>query len=537
MAIGTTYQSAEFSQLAQQLYDPVSRELMIDAVTLDCGHTVSQKTAELYIQKKVCPVDHSHEVSIFVPNLSIRIIVQLFLDAPPALNPFIPKSLVNNAETIEKLRSTIDDISSELRATREELKRMREVSQHFERESEKKQAREQAFQMTEQAKERFALHLPLHSLEIEVLKRYFGAEFQESGLYTDIAKILLWPCPVWPDKASLSGLVEVMQQCPNLTTLSLAWCRHLEDEDLQAITLCCPNQETNQSWKMSQLRHLDLSNCPGVTDAGLAIIGQNCPNLQGLNLNGCSHITDNGTQVLTYNIGGSPNFKQLQTLSLSGTKITDQSIGYIIRFCRDVQSLNLSHCESVTDKGIVSIARSILRDHLHTLNLHGCNQLTDVAITEIAQNCTALQTLVWTNGEVIKEPKKYVELKANMIELNHDATAHLQHLLTQLRIDREIIAYLIQFGAQLNQRISGPIWNGGTPAHLIAGCSRVDSGKRIEILKLFRDYHLNFRILDHEARTALEVARTHNSSGRNQPVVDFLEEIAKEQLLLNAQEK
>ena len=376
-----------FDLFAHQLIDPVSKDWMVDAVALThCGHTLSQRTADACIERGLpCPIGEPHEMSPYVQCLAIRQIIQLCLAAYPASTSFATKGLGNNAETNEKLMSAIADIFSELKVSREKLKIMEEELQYLKREYEKNQAREQAFQVKEQVKERFAFHLD-HSLEVEALKKYFGAECLELGFYTDITKILSWPCPIWPNKTGLLGLTEVMQLCPNLTTLSLTWCKYLENEDMEAIATCFPNLETNQSWKMSYLRHLDLSNCRRVADAGLAIIGQNCPNLQELILNGCSQITDLGIQILSYNIGGSPNCPQLQTLNLSGTRITDQAIAYIIRFCRDIQSLDLSYCESITDKGVISIAQTY-RQNLHTLNLQGCSQLTDASITKIAQNC------------------------------------------------------------------------------------------------------------------------------------------------------
>jgi len=387
MAIGTPLQLGDFNQFAQLLYDPISREPMVDAVTLDCGHTVSQRTADIFIQKKTCPIDHA-QISSSVPNLNTRAFVQFFLATHPTSIPGSPKSLGNSAENTEKLMSIVADMFSELKATREELREVKEVLQDFKRESEKIRAREQPLQ----AKERFALHLPSYHLGLEELKQYFGTELQ-LGLYTDIKNILLWPCPIWPDKEGLSGLTEVIRICPNLTTLSLTWCRHLEDEDLQAIALCFPNQEGDKHWKMSFLLHLDLGNCCRMGNMGLATIGQNCPNLQELIVKGCTQITDAGIQILCCNVGGSHNCPQLQTINLSGTKITDQAIGYFTRYCPELRSLDLSNCESITDKGVVSLAQTY-RQNLLTLNLQGCKNITDVSIIEITKNCSALQTLV-----------------------------------------------------------------------------------------------------------------------------------------------
>ena len=70
--------SIETHQFYQNLLDPVTHELMADAVTLNCGHTVSQKTADVCIQQGLpCPIDHSHAFSSYVPSLITREFVQL----------------------------------------------------------------------------------------------------------------------------------------------------------------------------------------------------------------------------------------------------------------------------------------------------------------------------------------------------------------------------------------------------------------------------------------------------------------------------
>ena len=95
--------SVETHQFYQNLLDPVSQEIMVDAVTLNCGHTVSQKTADVCIQQGLpCPVDHEHPVSSFVPSLITRELVQLA--AHPA-HPVPVSPAQKNSETIERLMS------------------------------------------------------------------------------------------------------------------------------------------------------------------------------------------------------------------------------------------------------------------------------------------------------------------------------------------------------------------------------------------------------------------------------------------------
>src|SRR5206468_4232344 len=102
----------------------------------------------------------------------------------------------------------------------------------------------------------------------------------------------------------------------------------------------------------------------------------NCPNLQVLLLNGCSKITNDGVQILSCHIGGSSNCPEMQTLGLSGTKITNQAFKYLFEFCPNLHSLDLSHCKHITDEGVIGITEAY-RQNLQSLSLQGCLQLTD----------------------------------------------------------------------------------------------------------------------------------------------------------------
>jgi len=368
------------SSIQHLLLDPVSHEIMVDAVTLTCGHTVSQKTADVCLQKGLpCPIDQTHAVSSYVPSLMIRQLVQ------SAAHPIPLSPAHKSLEAIERLMSGQQLLIAELKASKAEL-------QAFKRQYETDQIRQEM-----QLQLARCLTHPL--VGKEELKNYFGEESQELRSLSDITQILFWPCPIWSDKATVSGLTEVMQQCSNLTTLRMSWCQSFADKDLEVMVSCFSNPDTHSSWKTSHLRHLDLSNCQRVTNGGLSIIGQNFPNLQRLILNGCTQINDGGIQILSYNMGGSSNCPYMQILGLSETQITDQALRYIARFCPDLHTLDLSHCKQITDVGVIYIAEAY-RENLRNVHLEGCHQTTDASLPAIAQNCPNLKEIHWRDTQI-----------------------------------------------------------------------------------------------------------------------------------------
>jgi len=374
------------SSIQHLLLDPVSHEIMVDAVNLNCGHTVSQKTADVCLQKGLpCPIDQTHAVSSYVPSLMIRQLVQ------SAAHPVPPLPAHKSLEAIERLMSGQQLLIAEMANLAAELKTSRAEHQVFKRRYETDQIR-QEMQL------QLIKHL-VHPLEKEELKRYFGEELQVLRSFSDITQILFWPCPIWSDKATVSGLTEVMQQCPNLTTLRMSWCQSFADEDLEVMVGCFSNPDAHSSWKTSHLRHLDLSNCQRVTNVGLFIIGQNFPNLQRLILNGCTQINDGGIQIFSYNMGGSSNCPYMQILGLSETQITDQALRYIVRFCPDLHTLDLSHCKQITDVGVICIAEAY-RENLRNLHLEGCHQATDASLPAIARNCPNLKEIHWRDTQI-----------------------------------------------------------------------------------------------------------------------------------------
>ncbi|OCT89381.1 F-box and leucine-rich protein 22 [Xenopus laevis] len=82
-------------------------------------------------------------------------------------------------------------------------------------------------------------------------------------------------------------LLAVSERCPNLQSLTLSGCAHVNDDILIEILTCCSN-----------LRSLKLENCSGVSDKMLAMIPVLACHLNTLHVNFCRNITKEGLYFL-----------------------------------------------------------------------------------------------------------------------------------------------------------------------------------------------------------------------------------------------
>eukprot|EP00252_Welwitschia_mirabilis_P001964 TRINITY_DN1192_c0_g1_i1.p1 TRINITY_DN1192_c0_g1~~TRINITY_DN1192_c0_g1_i1.p1 ORF type:complete len:661 (+),score=79.20 TRINITY_DN1192_c0_g1_i1:469-2451(+) len=145
------------------------------------------------------------------------------------------------------------------------------------------------------------------------------------------------------------GLAAVGNGCPALRELSLWDCPLIGDKGLVAIAKGCP-----------LLEKLDLLNCPLVTDAALEAVAENCPKLSLLNLESCPLIGNKSLLAVAQ--------------------------------CCEVKVLSVTNCMLVSDEGILPFASS----NITKLKLQGLG-VTDLSLEAIGRSCTDLMELVLTN--------------------------------------------------------------------------------------------------------------------------------------------
>ncbi|CAN6230761.1 unnamed protein product [Urochloa humidicola] len=194
------------------------------------------------------------------------------------------------------------------------------------------------------------------------------------------------------NRVTLVGILSFLRNCSQkFRALSLVKCTGIKDicSAPAQLPLC------------RSLRFLTIKDCPGFTDASLAVVGMICPQLEQVDLSGLGEVTDNGllpliqsseAGLIKVDLSGCKNItdvavsslvkahgKSLKKVSLEGcSKIADASLFTIAENCSELAELDLSNC-MVSDYG-VAILSSASHLKLRVLSLSGCSKVTQKSV-------------------------------------------------------------------------------------------------------------------------------------------------------------
>ncbi|CAL4889347.1 unnamed protein product [Urochloa decumbens] len=194
------------------------------------------------------------------------------------------------------------------------------------------------------------------------------------------------------NRVTLVGILSFLRNCSQkFRALSLVKCMGIKDicSAPAQLPLC------------RSLRFLTIKDCPGFTDASLAVVGMICPQLEQVDLSGLGEVTDNGllpliqsseAGLIKVDLSGCKNItdvavsslvkahgKSLKKVCLEGcSKITDASLFIIAENCSELAELDLSNC-MVSDYG-VAILSSASHLKLRVLSLSGCSKVTQKSV-------------------------------------------------------------------------------------------------------------------------------------------------------------
>eukprot|EP00899_Mesostigma_viride_P025577 jgi/Mesvir1/6203/Mv00885-RA.2 len=249
-------------------------------------------------------------------------------------------------------------------------------------------------------------------------------------------------CP-WLQSLDLCGNVHVSDasvaslgaHCGDLRCLNLERCRLVTDAGIAALAAGCPglaclNLErcvevtdlgvrTLAAHVGASLRHLRLSGCSRVTDAGLTAVGEACRGLEYLDVHECRYVGDPAFAVIGRNCpmlthvnagfcrvsdrsmvllaSGCPRLQMFGAMHCMG--VTDATVSALAVHCRDLRYLNLKLCEKVTDVSVTDVGRNLAE--LRSLNVWGNRGITDASLLVVAAGCKKLQHVnVWECGLV-----------------------------------------------------------------------------------------------------------------------------------------
>lgn len=194
------------------------------------------------------------------------------------------------------------------------------------------------------------------------------------------------------NKVTLVGVLACLVNCSQkFRALSLVKCTGVKD-------ICAAPAQLPVC---KSLRFLTIKDCPGFTDASLAVVGMICPQLEQVDLSGLGEVTDTGllplitsseSGLVKVDFSGCKNItdvavsalvkahgKSIKQVSLEGcSKITDASLFAISENCAELAELDLSSC-MISDSGIASLAAA-KQFQLRVLSLFGCTNVTQRSV-------------------------------------------------------------------------------------------------------------------------------------------------------------
>ncbi|XP_071590100.1 F-box and leucine-rich repeat protein 13 isoform X2 [Heliangelus exortis] len=142
---------------------------------------------------------------------------------------------------------------------------------------------------------------------------------------------------------------------------------------------------TLHKWRPCVL-YLNLRGCNSLHWPSFRSISQ-CKNLQDLNLSECQGLTDESMRLIT------EGCRALLYLNLSYTDITDRTLRLLSSFT-NLQYLSLAHCRKFTDKGLLYLGSGRGCHKLMYLDLSGCSQVSVDGFRNIANACSGIQDLL-----------------------------------------------------------------------------------------------------------------------------------------------
>lgn len=248
-------------------------------------------------------------------------------------------------------------------------------------------------------------------LEENINIRTFGYEIHEQykGLFEEINSYIETAC-LFIQHASIDAqntFFSTHEGCLTAKILTDLICALPSD----ITDLCLPNLEDSHlkliGAKFPQLRSLNLSRCPKVTDFGITAL-ESLFNLQYLNLHGCFELTDKITE-------SNALLSKLQYLDVSDCRfVTDIGIKAIATLSK-LRHLNISGCCMVTDHGIAAIADLT---NLESLELQYMQKCEGNGLKLLYSSLKKLRYLnISDNQNFNKKIYKYLSDEANFYEL------------------------------------------------------------------------------------------------------------------------
>ncbi|KAI1375018.1 RNI-like protein [Hypoxylon crocopeplum] len=218
----------------------------------------------------------------------------------------------------------------------------------------------------------------------------------------------------------------ISQHCPQLETLNVSWCKHMDARGIKMVVNGCP-----------RLRDIRAGEVKGFNNLGVAEAIFTTNNLERLVLSGCADLDDEAFGAMIH--GSRPEIdiltdrpivppRKLRHLDLSRcSQLTNQAVGMLGHLVPDLEGLQLNGCTSLTDSAIQPILASAPRlshleleelseltndlfsEHLakapcapklEHLSVSYCENISDIGMLPVMKNCVSLKSVDMDNTRI-----------------------------------------------------------------------------------------------------------------------------------------
>ena len=192
-----------------------------------------------------------------------------------------------------------------------------------------------------------------------------------------------------------AGLLMIAQGCPQLKDITLGRYIKISDEGLLALAVNLPGMTS-----------IDLCLTSDVTYVGVTAMVERCPALVKISITGGCRSPSSSVTINDSIRAIARGCPKLQAISISSViELSDESAAFLAERCKELRSVCLRGCDLVTDEAIKAIATSC--PDLEKLDLGGRpshesfnNQITDESFIIVGQKCPKLVDISITNNIV-----------------------------------------------------------------------------------------------------------------------------------------
>lgn len=169
---------------------------------------------------------------------------------------------------------------------------------------------------------------------------------------------------------------EICEANSAITKIQLNSCNKLTDFSLVSIGRCCQN-----------LQSISLGGCINIGHVGLRSLAMSCRQLRSINFVGY-HIDDGGLRIIAASLD------RLESLDLTGCiGVTDRGLSQIAHCCTKLKILKLGGCYKIGESGVWAFYELENCRDLEEIELMGCTNLSNRALLTISKRCPSLRNI------------------------------------------------------------------------------------------------------------------------------------------------